>query len=245
LPNHVPLVVALEPDVRQATILKRVIRDHVHADLIVVDSRDATISAVNDRLPDVILLTALLSPRDEAEISAHLRTLSGAEHLQTHTIPQLASETQDGEPVTAQSGLLGKLRRKKASEPIPGCDPVAFGEEISNFLARAAELRALAAASPKPSPRVAAASAKASSAFAAESANENSDESSASEPGSESAWADPFAWRPRDSSAQRKPAQKKPSAPREPLVTAQPLAVIAEEEEQRLADEARRAGEVA
>ena len=87
MPNHVPLVVALEPDVRQATILKRVIRDHVHADLIVVDSRDATISAVNDRLPDVILLTALLSPRDEAEIIAHLRTLSGAEHLQTHTIP--------------------------------------------------------------------------------------------------------------------------------------------------------------
>jgi len=137
LPNHVPLVVALEPDVRQATILKRVIRDHVHADLIVVDSRDATISAVNDRLPDVILLTALLSPRDEAEIIAHLRTLSGAEHLQTHTIPQLASETQDGEPVTAQSGLLGKLRRKKASEPIPGCDPVAFGEDIDAVLINA------------------------------------------------------------------------------------------------------------
>ena len=34
--NHAPLVLALEPDVRQATILKRIIRDHVHADLIVV-----------------------------------------------------------------------------------------------------------------------------------------------------------------------------------------------------------------
>jgi hypothetical protein len=33
----VPLVLALEPDLRQATILKRVIRDNVHADLIVVD----------------------------------------------------------------------------------------------------------------------------------------------------------------------------------------------------------------
>jgi len=40
-----------------------------------VDSRDAAISAVNANVPDVILLTALLSPRDEAEIIAHLRTV--------------------------------------------------------------------------------------------------------------------------------------------------------------------------
>ena len=151
MPNHVPLVLALEPDVRQATILKRVIRDNVHADLIVVDSRDAAVAAVNDRLPDVILLTALLSPRDEAEIISHLRTLSGVEHVQTHTIPQLASSTPDGEPASPQSGLLGKLRRKKASEPIPGCDPSAFADEISTFIARAAEMKVIAAAAPHPS----------------------------------------------------------------------------------------------
>ena len=72
--NHVPSILALEPDVRQASILKRMIRDRVHADLIVVDSRDGAVAAVNAQVPDVILLTALLSPRDEAEIIAHLRT---------------------------------------------------------------------------------------------------------------------------------------------------------------------------
>ena len=85
------LVLAIEPDLRQAGILKRVIRERVHAELVLVDSRDAAIAALSARVPDVVLLTALMSPRDEDEMIAHLRTLAGAEHVQTHTIPQLAS----------------------------------------------------------------------------------------------------------------------------------------------------------
>ena len=104
--NHVPSILALEPDVRQASILKRILRDRVHADLIVVDSRDAAVAAVDAHVPDVILLTALLSPRDEAEIIAHLRTIDGAEHVQTHTIPQLASSSEDGDSPAPQGGLV-------------------------------------------------------------------------------------------------------------------------------------------
>ena len=40
------------------------------------------------RVPDVILLTALMSPRDEDELIAHLRTLNNVDHVQTHTIPK-------------------------------------------------------------------------------------------------------------------------------------------------------------
>jgi CheY-like chemotaxis protein len=147
LPNHAALVLALEPDLRQAAILKRVIRDRVHAELVVVDSRDAAIAAVDARVPDVILFTALLSPRDEGEIISHLRTLANAEHVQSHTIPQLASSSQDGEDEAPQGGLFGRLRRKKASEPMPGCDPLAFADEIGTFIARADEMKILAAAS--------------------------------------------------------------------------------------------------
>jgi hypothetical protein len=35
------LVLAIEPDTRQATILKRIVREQVRADLVLVDSRDA------------------------------------------------------------------------------------------------------------------------------------------------------------------------------------------------------------
>src|SRR5437764_594159 len=85
-----PLVLAIEPDLRQAAIVKRIVREKVLADVTVVDSRDAALEAMRTTVPDVLLLSTLLSPRDEDELIAHLRTLQNAEHLQTHTIPQLA-----------------------------------------------------------------------------------------------------------------------------------------------------------
>ena len=84
------LVLAIEPDSHQAAILKRITRDKVKAEFVQVDSRDAAVAAISARMPDVILVTALMSPRDEEELIAHLRSLEGAEHVQTHTIPQLA-----------------------------------------------------------------------------------------------------------------------------------------------------------
>src|SRR6476660_1368150 len=106
--KHVALVLAVEPDQRQAAILTRVIRQRVQAELVVVDSRDAAIAALSARVPDVLLLTALLSPRDEDEMVAHLRTLAGADHVQTHTIPQLALSRVDPDAQAAAGGLLGK-----------------------------------------------------------------------------------------------------------------------------------------
>jgi CheY-like chemotaxis protein len=149
--THAPFVLALEPDHRQASVLKRVIRDRVHAELMVVDSRDAAVAATTARIPDVILLTALLSPRDEQELIAHLRELPGADHVQTHTIPQLASSSQDSDTGQEQGGLFGKLRRRKNVEPgIPGCDPAAFADEVGTFIARAQEMKAHAALAPPP-----------------------------------------------------------------------------------------------
>ncbi|HEV3486789.1 MAG TPA: hypothetical protein VG106_15365, partial [Vicinamibacterales bacterium] len=135
-------VLAIESDVRQGTILKRIVKDKVHADLVLVDSRDAAIASINTSIPDVILVTALLSPRDEEELIAHLRTLDGADHLQLHTIPQLASGREDGDGGGA--GLFGKLKKKKEA-PIPGCDPDLFAEEIRSFLDAAEQAKAMAA----------------------------------------------------------------------------------------------------
>ena len=134
-----PLVLAIEPDLRQAAIVKRIVREQVLADVAVVDSRDAALEAMRTTIPDVLLLSALLSPRDEDELIAHLRTLEGADHLQTHTIPQLASTLN---PIESRGprGLLAKLRRKKEPEVAPsGCDPDLFAEEIRVYLERAAD----------------------------------------------------------------------------------------------------------
>ena len=105
------LVLAIEPDVRQAEILKYIVRELVRAELILVETRDEAVAAIDQQLPDVILLTALLSPRDEDELVSHLRRLGAAEHLQTHTIPLLGS--RPSEQSAKSGGLLGKFRKKK------------------------------------------------------------------------------------------------------------------------------------
>ena len=241
------LVLAIEPDSRQASILKRVIREGVHAELVVVDSRDAAVAAIAARVPDVILMTALLSPRDGDELIAHLRTLTGADHVQTHTIPQLASSSSEPETQSGSGGLLGKFRKKKASAPIPGCDPTSFANEVTTFIARAEEMKArapLSISGPSAPPR-ARVSESARSEFArdpqAAPAGDLPEETDAAA----SAWASPFEWRRADAPAERAPAERvearatEPSA-KLPLVTSAPLAVVAEEEELRLAEEADR-----
>ena len=167
------------------------VRDRVHAELVVVDSRDAAVAAVNAKVPDVILLTALLSPRDEAEIIAHLRTVEGAEHVQTHTIPQLASSADDGDAPVAQGGLLGKLRRKKVAEPIPGCDPSAFADEVGVFITRAAEMKVITSSPATPTGPSAKRSKKATAAAATAAAGATTDEPAAAAD-AESAWSSPL-----------------------------------------------------
>jgi len=185
----VPLVLALEPDLRQAAILKRVIKREVRAELVLVDSRDAAIAALSARVPDVVLLTALLSPRDEEELIAHLRSLAGAEHLQTHTIPQLASSPASDDGRAAGGGLLGKFRRKKEAQPMPGCDPTLFATEVRAFLDRAEELKSESA------PPLVLRAAEPEDDVAAARMEEPPARVEEAPPAAPTTWASPFEWR--------------------------------------------------
>ena len=83
------LVLAIEPDPSQATVLRQIIGTRTKADVTVVESRDTAIDALGEAVPDLILLTALLSPGDEEALIRHLRTLPQATDVQTLTIPRL------------------------------------------------------------------------------------------------------------------------------------------------------------
>jgi CheY-like chemotaxis protein len=216
-----PLVLAIEPDLRQAAIVKRIVREKVQADVAVVDSRDAALEAMRTSVPDVLLLSALLSPRDENELIAHLRTLEHVQHLQTHTIPQLASSIGP-EDEKRSRGLLSAFRRRKGSGAAPtGCDPDLFAEEIRTYLQRASdkkrELRDTAARQPAGGviPRA--------SAAAPAARQEAVDDTAAAPP---SSWSSPFEWRPSRSTTATPPAsQPEPASKRAPRPTreAEPL----------------------
>jgi CheY-like chemotaxis protein len=57
------LVLVVEPDVGQAELLRKVLPKRIGADLVVVKSTKAALEAIDGAMPDLILLSALLSPR--------------------------------------------------------------------------------------------------------------------------------------------------------------------------------------
>ena len=185
---------------RQAAILKRVVQELVHADFVVVDSRDAAMAALMARVPDVLLVTTLLSPRDEEELFSHLRARDGADHVQTHTIPLLASTRADEESESG-GGLFGKFRRKKeAPRSTAGCDPDLFADQIRTFIAAAQELKSRPSQAPRRAGQRGADSRPAAGTAAPAPA--------ADEPahaGAGSAWASPFEWRPTSSTPSAAP----------------------------------------
>jgi len=199
----------------------------VLADVVVVDSRDAALDAIRSSIPDVLLLSALLSPRDEDELIGHLRTLN-AHHLQTHTIPQLASALAPGEKRSG-GGLFSSFRKKKDPEPVVvgGCDPDLFAEEIRTYLQRAeTKKRELQDSNGMaPDMRLGPMSERSAMPQVAEAEPEPA--------GASSSWDDPFAWKPSGIST-RTAAPAAPAA--EPAVPAFDSIFKPEPESEPLAD---------
>ena len=134
-----PIVLAVEPDPRQAAHLTAIVGHQAGAELILADTTEGALDAIGDRVPDLVLVPALLSPRDDAALAAALRVIAVAAHVRTLTIPVLASAT----PRAAPAGILARWRRSRAASPAPdGCDPSVFGEQISTYLREAAVVRA-------------------------------------------------------------------------------------------------------
>ena len=133
------IVLAIEPDRRQAAHLTAILKHQVDAELVIADTTEGALDAIGNRVPDLVLVPALLSPQDDAALAAALRVIAVAAHVRTLTIPVLASGVKHA-PV---GGMLAKWRKKGPASPEPdGCDPAVFGEQISAYLKEAAAERA-------------------------------------------------------------------------------------------------------
>ena len=132
------LVLAIEPDRHQAAAVRRLISERHLAQLVLVDTKDAAVTAIAEQIPDLILVTAWFDPGDEDELVGCLRTLGDASHLQTLTIPQLAAPPKSH---SWMRWLFKPLARRGKKERLTGCDPAIFAEEIATYLERAVELK--------------------------------------------------------------------------------------------------------
>lgn len=135
------LIFAVDSDRKQSAALASLLRKHVNADLVQSGSAIEGLDILKGRIPDLILTSSLLSPRDEAALANHLRELgNGASHVHTLTIPVIAAPSQTRKK---SQGVLGGLRREKETRP-SGCDPEVFAREVALYLDRAVEQRASA-----------------------------------------------------------------------------------------------------
>ena len=133
------LVLAIEPDRAQADALRAILDGRLGAPLTVVASKDDALAAIDREMPDLVLVTALLSPREEDELVAFLRTLDNASHLQLLTIPRLGRA--EVLPTSKKSSLFGFGKKKAPAPTSDGCDPAEFAEQVASYLSRAREVR--------------------------------------------------------------------------------------------------------
>src|SRR4051812_38580119 len=135
-----PIILAIEPDRRQAAHVSAIVRHRVGAELILADTTEAALDAIGSRVPDLVLVPALLSPQDDAALNAALRVIAAAAHVRALTIPVFANGVEH----ESRGGLLSRWMRGRSDASSDGCDPGVFAEQIKEYLREAAAERAAA-----------------------------------------------------------------------------------------------------
>jgi hypothetical protein len=123
------LVLAVEPDAKQAETVRRILGQEDGPELIVVTSAYAATSMMKRRAPDVVLLGASLGSKAQ-EVIDIFSLVSAAANPQTLRIPPLRA------PHTSSWGARTQPRQLQGA-----VDPEVFAAEVAACLARAAEQR--------------------------------------------------------------------------------------------------------
>ncbi len=134
-------ILAIEADPRRQRVLSTLVLDHVKADLVVVASVQAAISSIVGHAPDLILVPALLSPADEAELLSHMKQLDSAPYIQMLTVPALDMLTDAPVESTRWRGLLGPIFGRRPLSLGLQYDSRMVAAQIVDGLERARELR--------------------------------------------------------------------------------------------------------
>ncbi len=137
------VILVVEPDSRHAAQLAAMARKHLTSELVMADSADRAVAAMADRVPDVLLMSSLLSRQDEATLAAWLRDLGpAAAHVQELTIPILAATPT---PAQKRRGVLAGLRRDRDdSAATEGCGLDEFARQVSAYVGFAYAHRGIA-----------------------------------------------------------------------------------------------------
>ena len=125
-----PLIMAVEPDRQQAQQLSAMFRRQFEVELILANSTSGALAKLGGRIPQLVLTSALIQPRDEVALLAWLRDLgAAASHVQAVTIPVIATP----EPPSGKRLATSGKDRNSAWMP-DTCDPAVFADWVSVYL---------------------------------------------------------------------------------------------------------------
>lgn len=128
-----PLILAVEADARQAAELTSLFQTEVSAELVLAGSAQQALAAVGNRIPDLVLTSQLIPPKDEAALTTWLRNLGDkAAHVQTVTIPALATTKPAPSGIGSKALLL--VRQRTAVSAPESCDRAVFADYVSLYL---------------------------------------------------------------------------------------------------------------
>jgi len=99
-----PRILAVEPDRNHALALKRFVQSCVDVDLLVVDSVASAKVAMAGQLPQAVLVSELVSPDDDVDLTAHLRARMPGRPLPILTVPSMGID--DDEMSAAPRGFM-------------------------------------------------------------------------------------------------------------------------------------------
>jgi hypothetical protein len=129
---------AVEPDQSQARALEQMLNARIGGTLRVVGSIDEACAALVERIPDLILMSPLLAPQDEEQIVSRLGALGvDASHVRLLSIPRFGDNPAPAE----KKRRFGWQLQKEPPAAAGGCDPIAFANDIAEYLSQASTLR--------------------------------------------------------------------------------------------------------
>ena len=102
-------ILAIDSDPEQIVILRKLVSDMLHADVIAVASTDDAIRTLGVSSPDVILTSSLLSTADGQRLAEHLKRDPSLDYVPVLTLPLLADSS---EPEARRPGLMFRLLRR-------------------------------------------------------------------------------------------------------------------------------------
>src|SRR5437762_2552497 len=126
-------ILAIQPDPEQAHVLRRALRSVVNGLVVVVDTKEAALDAIDQQVPDLVLLHNLMPPNEDEHLAACLRALPNAHHVQAIRIPHLQPLSERPRPWLP----LGRFKPRAVPAFMAGCDPRLFAGDVDGYLSNA------------------------------------------------------------------------------------------------------------